>query len=200
VLSNTDVIHQLGTGLFPFIYVQYALLNGYLQGARVFDEYLLDADWSLNNGNWLWLSASAFFHQFFRVYSPVSFPQKTDKTGNYVRRYLPVLKDIPDQYIYEPWKAPLDIQRRAKCIVGVDYPARICDFAEAKQRAMDGLKEAYEVRRSGVVYSNQQLVDLAAANRKLWGQKSSISDTKDSSAVGKKRQRSIGDFFPDKKK
>jgi cryptochrome len=33
---------------------------------KVFDEYLLDADWALNNGNWMWLSASAFFHQYFR--------------------------------------------------------------------------------------------------------------------------------------
>jgi cryptochrome len=33
---------------------------------KVFDLYLLDADWSINNANWMWLSASAFFHQFFR--------------------------------------------------------------------------------------------------------------------------------------
>ena len=30
---------------------------------KVFEEYLLDADWSLNAANWMWLSASAFFHQ-----------------------------------------------------------------------------------------------------------------------------------------
>jgi deoxyribodipyrimidine photolyase len=38
------------------------------QGAAHFDKYLLDADWSINNGNWMWLSASAFFHQYHRVY------------------------------------------------------------------------------------------------------------------------------------
>jgi hypothetical protein len=42
---------------------------------QVFDVLLLDADWAINNGNWLWLSASAYFHQFFRVYSPVAFPK-----------------------------------------------------------------------------------------------------------------------------
>lgn len=26
-------------------------------------------------GNWMWLSASAYFYQFFRVYSPVAFPK-----------------------------------------------------------------------------------------------------------------------------
>lgn len=47
--------------------------------------YVLDADWSLNAGNWMWLSASAFFHQYFRVYSPVAFGKKTDKNGDYIR-------------------------------------------------------------------------------------------------------------------
>jgi FAD binding domain of DNA photolyase len=29
----------------------------------VFDLYLLDADWALNNANWQWLSCSSFFYQ-----------------------------------------------------------------------------------------------------------------------------------------
>ena len=52
---------------------------------QVFEELLLDADWSLNAGNWMWLSASAFFHQYFRVYSPVAFGKKTDKNGDYIK-------------------------------------------------------------------------------------------------------------------
>lgn len=52
---------------------------------QVFEELLLDADWSLNAGNWQWLSASAFFHQYFRVYSPIAFGKKTDKCGDYIK-------------------------------------------------------------------------------------------------------------------
>lgn len=52
---------------------------------KVFEELLLDGDWALNAGNWQWLSASAFFHQFFRVYSPVAFGKKTDKNGDYIK-------------------------------------------------------------------------------------------------------------------
>jgi cryptochrome len=36
-------------------------------GADIFSKYLLDADWAINAGNWQWLSASAFFSQYFRV-------------------------------------------------------------------------------------------------------------------------------------
>ena len=87
---------------------------------KVFEEWLLDADWSLNAANWQWLSASAFFHQYFRVYSPIAFGKKTDKNGDYIRKYLPVLKNMPAQYIYEPWMAPPSVQKIAKCIIGQD--------------------------------------------------------------------------------
>ena len=35
---------------------------------KIFDELLLDADWSTNAGMWMWLSCSSFFHQFFYTY------------------------------------------------------------------------------------------------------------------------------------
>jgi len=33
-----------------------------------------------------------------------------------------VMIDMPKEYIYEPWSAPLEVQRKAKCIIGKDYP------------------------------------------------------------------------------
>ena len=50
-------------------------------GAAVFDRELVDADWALNNGNWMWPSCSCFFYQYFRVHGPVSFGKKYDKEG-----------------------------------------------------------------------------------------------------------------------
>ena len=85
---------------------------------KVFEEYLLDADWSLNAANWMWLSASAFFHQYFRVYSPIVFGKKTDPRGLYIKKYIPKLSKFPEKYIYEPWEAPLEVQKRAGCIIG----------------------------------------------------------------------------------
>ena len=57
-------------------------------------------------GNWMWLSCSCFFYQYFRCYSPVAFPKKYDKEGAYVKRWLPQLKHFPAKHIYEPWKVP----------------------------------------------------------------------------------------------
>ncbi|KAJ6661021.1 hypothetical protein lerEdw1_016822, partial [Lerista edwardsae] len=51
----------------------------------VFEELLLDADYSVNAGNWMWLSASAFFHQYTRIFCPVRFGKRTDPEGRYIR-------------------------------------------------------------------------------------------------------------------
>lgn len=61
------------------------------EGAKVFEELLLDADWSVNAGMWMWLSSSSFFQQFFHCYCPVRFGRRADPNGDYIRRYLPIL-------------------------------------------------------------------------------------------------------------
>lgn len=61
-------------------------------GRDVFDRLLIDDDWSINNANWMWLSASAFFYQYHRVYSPVTFGKKYDPSGDFVRKFVPELK------------------------------------------------------------------------------------------------------------
>jgi cryptochrome len=92
----------------------------------------------------MWLSASAFFSQYFRVYGPVSFPKKYDKNGDFVRHFLPVLKDMPAKYIYEPWTAPLDVQRRANCVIGKDYPKPIVDHATIHKENISRMAAAYK--------------------------------------------------------
>lgn len=62
------------------------------EGMKVFDELLLDADWACNAGMWMWLSSSSFFQQFFHCYCPVRFGRRADPNGDYIRKYLPILK------------------------------------------------------------------------------------------------------------
>lgn len=112
-------------------------------GQAVFERLLVDQDWSLNASNWMWLSASAFFHAYHRVYSPISFAKKYDPAGRFVRHYLPALERYPDAFIYEPWKAPLSVQREAGCIVGRDYPEPIVDHTEARTRNIERMRMAF---------------------------------------------------------
>lgn len=118
-------------------------------GAAVFEERLLDADPALNAGNWMWLSCSAFFYQYFRCYSPVAFAKKWDPEGAYVKRWLPQLRGFSAKHVYEPWLAPIADQRAAGCIVGVDYPKPIVDHARASKENMAKMASAYEANKAG---------------------------------------------------
>lgn len=111
---------------------------------RVFEELLLDADWSVNAGSWMWLSCSSFFQQFFHCYCPVGFGRRTDPNGDYIRRYLPILRGFPAKYIYDPWNAPETVQKVAKCIIGVHYPKPMVHHAEASRLNIERMKQIYQ--------------------------------------------------------
>lgn len=70
----------------------------------------------------MWLSASAYFSSYFRVYSPATYGQKSDPSGALIRRFCPELAGLPDKYIYEPWKASKAEQKKFGCVLGEDYP------------------------------------------------------------------------------
>eukprot|EP00939_MAST-03C_sp_MAST-3C-sp1_P003760 g3760.t1 len=142
-LREQGWIHHLARHAVACFLTRGDLWISWEKGARVFDRFLLDADWSLNNGNWMWLSASCFFYQYFRVYGPVSFGRKTDKDGAYIRKWIPKLAKFPSKYIYEPWKAPRAVQEAAGCVIGRDYPLPIVDHKTASQRNIGRMKAAY---------------------------------------------------------
>lgn len=67
----------------------------------------------------------------------------------FCRKYLPILKKFPPQYIYEPWKAPRSVQQAAGCIVGKDYPKPIIEHEVISKKNIQRMKQAYARRTSG---------------------------------------------------
>lgn len=51
---------------------------------------------------------------------------------------------FPLRYIHEPWSAPEDVQRIAKCIIGQDYPLPIVNHVRASRINMDRMRQAYQ--------------------------------------------------------
>jgi deoxyribodipyrimidine photo-lyase len=45
-----------------------------------------------------------------------------DQHGDYVRRWLPELKDVPTEFVHEPWKMTHFQQLEFNVRLGVDYP------------------------------------------------------------------------------
>ncbi|XP_052750434.1 cryptochrome-1 [Galleria mellonella] len=146
-LKQEGWIHHLARHMVACFLTRGDLWISWEDGAKIFQDYLLDYDWSLNAGNWMWLSASAFFYKYFRVYSPVAFGKKTDKEGLFIRKYVPELKKIPSEFIYEPWKAPKSVQITAGCIIGENYPKRIVDHDKIHKENMQKMSVAYKVNK-----------------------------------------------------
>ena len=70
-----------------------------------------------------------------RIYSPVKQVHDQDPTGVFIRQYCPELVHVPDAYIAEPQKMPMDVQRKAGCVIGKHYPAPIVEHAPAYRNA-----------------------------------------------------------------
>ncbi|GMH03643.1 hypothetical protein Nepgr_005482 [Nepenthes gracilis] len=154
------------------------------RGRDVFERLLVDSDWAINNGNWLWLSCSSFFYEYNRIYSPTSFGKKFDPRGDFIRHFLPALKDMPKEYIYEPWTAPQSIQIKARCIIGKDYPKPVVLHDSASKECKRRLAEAYALnkRLNGSVGEE----DLTKLRRKL------EEDPKQETPNSRQKQRRIG--------
>ncbi|XP_053680363.1 uncharacterized protein LOC128731280 [Anopheles nili] len=143
-LREEGWIHHLARHAVACFLTRGDLWISWEEGMKVFEELLLDADWSVNAGMWMWLSCSSFFQQFFHCYCPVKFGRKADPNGDYIRRYLPVLKNFPTRFIHEPWNASDSVQRAAKCLIGKDYPLPMVNHAIASRANMERIKQVYQ--------------------------------------------------------
>ncbi|XP_072282574.1 cryptochrome-1-like [Pyxicephalus adspersus] len=143
-LREEGWVHHLARHAVACFLTRGDLWISWEEGMKVFEELLLDADYSINAGNWMWLSASAFFHHYTRIFCPVRFGRRTDPEGSYIRKYLPILKDFPAKYIYEPWTAPDDIQKEASCIIGKDYPFPMVDHRVVSEHNLQLMKLVHE--------------------------------------------------------
>ncbi|KAM9343988.1 cryptochrome-1-like isoform 2-T2 [Pholidichthys leucotaenia] len=143
-LRQEGWIHHLARHAVACFLTRGDLWISWEEGMKVFEELLLDADWSVNAGSWMWLSCSSFFQQFFHCYCPVGFGRRTDPNGDFIRRYLPVLRGFPAKFIYDPWNAPESIQAAAKCVIGVHYPKPMVHHAEASRLNIERMKQIYQ--------------------------------------------------------
>mmetsp|Transcript_22683 Transcript_22683/g.56048 ORF Transcript_22683/g.56048 Transcript_22683/m.56048 type:complete len:283 (+) Transcript_22683:1150-1998(+) len=148
-LETEGWIHHLGRHAVACFLTRGDLWQSWEKGALHFEGQLLDADYALNGFNWLWLSCSGFFYQYFRCYSPIAFQKKNDPHGHYIRKWVPALKNIPAKYIYEPWKAPASVQKTAGVKIGKDYPLPIVDHAIESKENMSRMKDAYLAYKTG---------------------------------------------------
>lgn len=92
--------------------------------------------------------AAAYSSHFLHRKRNSEMNESIHKWCNPSRKYLPQLAKYPESFIYEPWKAPLGVQRAAGCIIGQDYPRPIVDHSVAMKRNLERMGKAYRAGES----------------------------------------------------
>lgn len=113
------------------------LLIDWRWGERWFMQHLIDGDPASNNGGWQWTAGTGTdAAPYFRIFNPLTQSAKFDPHGDFIRHWLPELRDVPREYIHQPGLMPREIQRQSGCVIGSDYPAPLVDHSWARQRAL----------------------------------------------------------------
>lgn len=76
-----------------------------------------------------------------RIYNPIKQAKDHDPRGEFVRRWCPYLKRVPDTWIFEPWRMPLALQQKIGVVVGKDIPVPVVDYETAVREAKAKLFE-----------------------------------------------------------
>lgn len=109
---------------------------------------------------------------------------------------MPELKDVPEKYIYEPWKMPKPDQKTAHIEIGGDrpghYPKPMFDVQEQFKIALAGMKSSYAAK----IYGNDKRVSSGAARKVI----ESKANGNDDDRKRKGEQGSLNNFVQGNKK
>jgi deoxyribodipyrimidine photo-lyase len=128
-LNATGTMHNRLRMIVAMFLTKDLLINWQL-GERHFMHRLVDGDMAANNGGWQWSAGTGTdAAPYFRIFNPTSQAEKCDEKGEFVRRWLPELKEFPADIIHQPWENPLLLSKSK-------YPARIVLHEEQRDKCL----------------------------------------------------------------
>ena len=77
-----------------------------------------------------------------RIYNPIKQSQEHDPNGHFIRKWVPELEGVSNEWIHEPWKIDQSLLDDTPFRIGEDYPLPIVDHADAIKAARAKLGEA----------------------------------------------------------
>jgi deoxyribodipyrimidine photo-lyase len=112
------------------------LLIDWRMGERYFTEHLIDGDFASNNGGWGFSSSTGVDPQpYFRIFNPLLQSEKFDPDGEYIRKWVPELKDVKGKAIHDPYGRGAEVMAKKN-----GYPRQIVDHKTVRDRALGRYK------------------------------------------------------------
>jgi deoxyribodipyrimidine photo-lyase len=96
-----------------------------------------------------------------RIYNPIKNSEAHDPEGVFIKKWLPVLNDVPPHLIHEPWKLSMIEQQLYHCEIGKDYPSPIVDIDVTRKHASDII---YSYRKKKSVIKEALRISLLHSN------------------------------------
>ncbi len=121
--------------------------------ARAFTDYEPGIHWSQ-----VQMQSGCTGINSLRIYNPIKQGYDQDPEGDFIYSWVPELKDVPKEFIHEPWK-----WERFGRYQGFSYPERIVDHIQTSRQAREKI---WEVRKRADVKAESRSVMKLHGSRK----------------------------------
>lgn len=133
-LNTTGFMHNRARMIVASFLVK-TMLCDWRWGEKYFAQQLVDYDPASNVGGWLWTAGGGFDSQpYFRIFNPWTQSEKFDTDAEYIKYWLPELKDIPAKDIHT-W----DLSHTK--YQNINYPKPCVDYSENRIKALELYKK-----------------------------------------------------------
>lgn len=130
-LLETGWMHNRLRMVTAMFLSKYLLLD-WRWGERHFMRHLVDGDLAANNGGWQWsASTGTDAAPYFRLLNPVRQSERFDQDGDFIRRWLPQLKEVATPSLHRPGCEEL---------IAAGYPQPMIDLSSTRERALAAFK------------------------------------------------------------
>jgi len=141
-------------------FFSYILKQWWKTGADFFYKHLIDADVAINYYQWQMQSGLVGVHAN-RIYNPTKQVKENDPNGEFIKKYVPELREVPQEFIPEPWKMPEKVQKECGVKIGRNYPEPVVNYDREARRAREFFKkkapEAYAAFKDDEVWRKASL-------------------------------------------
>lgn len=130
-LNTTGFMHNRGRLIVASFLIKNLMVD-WRYGEKYFANKLVDYDVYVNQGNWQWVSGSgADSMPYFRVFNPSRQSAKYDSMAEYIKKWLPQLKNIEPKHLHE-WET----YYKEYNLNEINYYKPIVDYSSSKKKTL----------------------------------------------------------------